>query len=202
MLRMSLFPETPGTLLRKIADLQAGDDAAVWADFVERYLPAVRAFIRLNGAPENDQDDLVQEVFVKLVGILRTSRYDAAKARFRTYLATLMRNLLVDYFRQIRSRETAVNGAEQMTPLPELGSDPGHLLDVTWRLAIHQAAVDHVLNVSLLAAQSKDIYRAYVLEAQDIGAVARRFDVSRNTVSKIKMRVNQMIAAIEASYCE
>lgn len=83
MLRMSLFPETPGTLLRKIADLQAGDDAAVWADFVERYLPAVRAFIRLNGAPENEQDDLVQEVFVKLVGILRTSRYDAAKARFR-----------------------------------------------------------------------------------------------------------------------
>ena len=59
-----------------------------------------------------------------------------------------------------------------------------------------------MLNVSLLAAQSKDIYRAYVLEAQDIGAVARRFDVSRNTVSKIKMRVNQMIAAIEASYGE
>ena len=202
MPRMSLFPETPGTLLKKIADLKDGDDAAVWADFVERYLPAVRTFIRLSGAPENERDDLVQEVFVKLVEILRASRYDAAKARFRTYLATLMRNLLVDYFREIRSRETAVNGAARIAPQPELGSDPGRLLDATWRLAVHQAAVDHVLNVSLLAMQSKDIYRAYVIEEQDIGDVARRFDVSRNTVSKIKMRVNQMVEAVEASYRE
>ena len=200
---MSLFPETPGTLLRKIAALQAGDDAAVWTDFVERYLPAVRAFIRLNGAPANDVDDLVQEIFVKLVATLRASRYDAGKARFRTYLATLMRNQLFDHLRQIRSREAAHEGAaETLAPRDELRSDPGRLLDATWRLAVHHAAVDHVLNVSLLAAQSKDIYRAYVLEGQDIGDVARRFSVPRNTVSKIKMRVNQMVEAVEATFRE
>lgn len=200
---MSLFPETPGTLLRKIADLQAGDDAAVWSDFVERYLPAVREFIRLNGAPANDVDDLVQEIFIKLVAVLRASRYDAGKARFRTYLATLMRNQLFDHLRQIRSREAVhESAAETLAPQETLQSDPGHLLDATWRLAVHRAAVDHVLNVSLLAAQSKDIYRAYVLEDQDIGDVARRFNVPRNTVSKVKMRVNQMVEAVEASYRE
>lgn len=200
---MSFFPETPGTLLRKIADLQAGDDAAVWADFVERYLPAVRMFIRLNGAPDSDVDDLVQDVFVKLVAVLRTTRFDATKARFRTYLATLMRNQLVDHLRQARSREKVRAGAQQASPPQgDVLSDPGSLLDATWRLAIHRAAVDHVLNVSLLAGQSKDIYRAYVLEGGDIADVARRFGVTRNTVSKVKMRVGQMVAAVEAAFHE
>ena len=41
-----MFPETPQTLLKKIADLANGDDAAVWLEFVELYTPPLRHFIR------------------------------------------------------------------------------------------------------------------------------------------------------------
>lgn len=197
---MALFPDTPATLLKKIAALRAGDDAAVWADFVERYAAAVREFLRLNRqtVSEADLDDLVQDVFIRLVGVLRAEKYDASKARFRTYLAQIMRNLLVDRWREERGLECVTGGS-----LGSLGeADPGMQMDAAWRLAVHRAAVQHVMSVSMLAPQSKEIYRAYVLEQRGIDEVARRFNVSRNQVSQVKTRVEKMIAAVEAAYAD
>ena len=203
---MGLFPGTPGTLLKKIAALKRGDDEAVWADFVERYTPAVREFLRLNRGDvgEAELDDLVQEVFVKLVEILRQERYDPRKAKFRTYLATLMRNLLVDRW---RTRQGTVADGLRRESAPETAAadvtaDPRAAVDAAWRVAVHKAAIRHVMKVSMLATESKAIYRAYALEGGEIGAVAERFGVTRNTVSKIKMRVDRMVAAVEEAYLE
>ena len=205
---MSLFPETPGTLLKKIAALKRGDDAAVWADFVERYTPAVKEFLRLNRGDVDDGelDDLTQDVFVKLVEVLRQERYDPRKAKFRTYLSTLMRNLLVDRWRERRRepspglRREGASGTESEA----IGAtaDPRASVDAAWRVAVRRAAIRHVLKVSMLASESKAIYSAYALRGEDIGTVATRFGVTRNTVSKIKMRVDRMVAAVEESYLE
>lgn len=197
---MSLFPDTPASLLKKIAALKSGDDEAVWTDFIERYTPAVREFMRLKSpsAPEADLDDLVQDVFVRLVEILRAQTYDPAKARFRTYLATIMRNLLVDRWRQkappMQQIDQRLGGMD--------AADPGVVVDAAWRLAARRAAVRHVMSVSMLAQTSKDIYCAYVLEGGEIGEVARRFGVSRNMVSQTKTRIERMIAAVEARYAD
>lgn len=204
---MSLFPKTPGTLLKKIAALKRGDDAAVWADFVERYTPAVREFLRLNRGEvgEAELDDLVQDVFVKLVEILRQERYDPRKAKFRTYLATLMRNLLVDRWRTQRGESAdrqRCEGAPGSEAAADATADPRAAVDAGWRIAVRKAAVRHVLKVSMLAEESKAIYRAYALEDGEIGAVAERFGVTRNTVSKIKMRVDRMVTAVEEAYLE
>ena len=203
---MSLFPETPGTLLKKIVALKRGDDGAVWADFVERYTPAVREFLRLNRGDvgETELDDLVQDVFVKLVEVLRQERYDPRKAKFRTYLATLMRNLLVDRWRTRHGSSAdgpRRDGAPE-TAAADVTADPRAAVDAVWRVAVHKAAIRHVMKVSMLAEESKAIYRAYALEDGEIGEVAERFGVTRNTVSKIKMRVDRMVAAVEEAYLE
>lgn len=204
---MSLFPDTPGTLLKKIAALKRGDDEAVWADFVERYTPAVREFLRLNRGDvgEAELDDIAQDVFVKLVEVLRQERYDPRKAKFRTYLATMMRNLLVDRW---RARQDVVadglrrEGVEETDAAVDATADPRAAVDAAWRIAVRKAAIRHVMKVSMLAEESKAIYRAYALEDGEIGAVAERFGVTRNTVSKIKMRVDRMVAAVEDTYLE
>ena len=76
------------------------------------------------------------------------------------------------------------------------------VIDAKWRLARHAAAVEHALTKTALSAQSKAVYRAYVLEERPIGDVAAAFGLSRNAVSQIKTRVERMIAAIEAEYGE
>jgi len=53
------------------------------------------------------------------------------------------------------------------------------------------------LTKTALSKQTKDIYRAYVIEELPIKEVTKRFGVSENVVSQAKTRVGKMIAALE-----
>ena len=72
--------------------------------------------------------------------------------------------------------------------------------EAKWRLALHEAAAEHALTKTALTAQTREIYRAYVLEERPIGEVAARFGVTKNYIGLIKLRVGRMIAALEAEY--
>jgi predicted DNA-binding protein YlxM (UPF0122 family) len=73
-------------------------------------------------------------------------------------------------------------------------------IDAKWRLARRTAAVEWTLTKTALSAQSKAVYKAYVLEERPIGEVAAKFGIPRNSVSQIKTRVERMISAIEAEF--
>ena len=81
---------------------------------------------------------------------------------------------------------------------PSVGSVTAAVIDAKWRLARRKAAVEWALTRTALSAQSKAVYRAYVVEERPIGEVAAEFNIPRNSVSQIKTRVERMIAAIEA----
>ena len=57
-----------------------------------------------------------------------------------------------------------------------------------------------MLTKTALSAQSKAVYRAYVLDERPIGEVAAEFGIPRNSVSQIKTRVERLIAAVETEY--
>ena len=100
-----MIPDTPQTLLRKIAEYANGDDSAEWARFVELYTPVIRQFIVAHGdVVPSDVDDMVQEIFVRLVNVLRTGTYRPEKGRFRAYLGTMIRRLLIDRHRRALAR--------------------------------------------------------------------------------------------------
>ena len=69
-----------------------------------------------------------------------------------------------------------------------------------WQLARHRAAVEWALTKTALSAQSKAVYRAYVIDERPIGEVSAEFNISRNSVSQIKTRVERLVAAIEAEF--
>ena len=79
-------------------------------------------------------------------------------------------------------------------------SDAAAIVDVKWRLARRKAAVEWALTKTALSAQSKAVYRAYVMEGHPIGDVAAKFNIPRNSVSQIKTRVERMVAAIENEF--
>ena len=102
-----MFPDTPKTLIKRIAELRDDNDAAEWARFVEIYRLPLAHFVRLVGRgqtpsgrlTQSEIEDVVEDIFVKLVDILRSERIDSAKGRFRDYLATMTRRLLIDRYR-------------------------------------------------------------------------------------------------------
>ena len=200
---MSAFPDTPVTLLARIAAQVTGkDDEAAWVRLFELYEPAIRKFAEYQGGG-SESEDVAQEIFLKLVEVLRGGKYSAEAGKFRSYLATLIRRELVDRWRKRQARGGDANVSmdnEKAGIVPTVDSETAAIIDVKWRLARHEAAVEHALTKTALAQRSKDVYRAYVLEERPIDEVAARFGILSNSVSQIKTRVEKMIAAIEAEY--
>ena len=199
---MANFPDTPVSLLVRLASDRTGvRDEAGWTRLFELYAPAIKAFAAERGGNE----DVVQEIFMRLAEVLREGRVkvggDAGK--FRRYLATLVRNELVSRWRRRMARgegaTVPLDDAEAQTEAID-DSDPAMIVDVKWRLARRKAAVEWVLTKTTLSAQSKAVYRAYLLEERPIGEVAAAFGIPRNSVSQIKTRVERLIAAIETEY--
>ena len=202
---MNVFPETPATLLARLAAPATGQaDESSWMGLFELDEPAIRLFSESHGAGA-DAEDVAQEIFLKLVGVLRGGDFKVGDGagKFRSYLATLIRHELVSRWRRTRARGgdglVSLDGPGACLDLP-VDSETAAVIDAKWRLARHAAAVEHALTKTALSAQSKAVYRAYVLEERPIGDVAAAFGLSRNAVSQIKTRVERMIAAIEAEY--
>jgi hypothetical protein len=75
-------------------------------------------------------------------------------------------------------------------------------VDLSWAKAKHEAAVEHVLTKVAMKQQSREIYRAYVLENRPIDEVSAAFGVAPEIIYKVKNRVNKMIEAVEMEYAE
>ena len=196
-----MFPDTPQTLLRKIAEYANGDDAAEWARFVELYTPVIRAFIGARGdeAP-SDVDDVVQEIFVRLVNVLRAGTYRPEKGRFRAYLGTMVRRLLIDRHRRNLARGAGETiSAEEVEILDET-PDAAAYVDMHLLMARHAAAIEHVLSRTMLDARTVAAYRAYALDGEPAADVATRLGITPNALRQIKFRLDHMIAAVEAAY--
>ena len=212
---MRMFPPTSLTLLQKLAVEVTGGNEASWVRFFGLYTPAIRRFVEWNDHT-HDPDDVVQEVYLKLVDIIRSGKYDPDKARFRTFLALLIRRELITLYRRDQSRggdgnisldamqETDEDGRTRTPAAPELSvpAVQGDELDLSWAKAKHEAAVEHVLTKVAMKQQSRDIYRAYVLENRSVEDVSTKFGVSADIIYKVKNRVNKMIEAVEEEYAE
>ena len=196
------YPETSATLLRTLREARSGVDDVAWARFVDMYGPVVHHLVHLlsPGISDADTDDAVQDVFVKLVNILRSGAYDSAKGKFRTYLSTLVRRLLIDRYREAaarrRDRQVEIEVAEEIA----VEDDPGAWMDAKWRIACRMAAERRVMEDSALAEQSREVWRLLSAEGLSVKEAARRLGIPANTVSKIKRRIETRIAAVLALY--
>ena len=199
---MSLFPLTSMTLLQKLAVEKTGGNEASWVRFFNLYTPAIRRFVEWNDHV-HDPDDVVQEVYLKLVEIIRSGKYNPDKARFRTFIALLIRRQLITLYRQDQARHVAdCCSIDDLTVELAVPSEQQEQIDLSWAKAKHEAAVEHVLTKVAMKQQSRDVYRAYVIENRPIEEVSATFGVTPDISYKIKNRVSKMIEAVEMEYAE
>ncbi len=198
---MPVFPDTPKTLLGELA-LKGVLDEEKWRRFDELYRPVVREFI-VQRFPSlaGGVDDLAQETMVRLVATLREGRYDAARARFCTFLGVVAFNLAVNALRR-DSRyaslplETVDWAAER--PVPSAACE---MIDRQWREACYRAARRKVLHHMPLPPHYADVWRA-LEKGEETDAVALRLGVTPAFVRQVKHRVTKLIAAVVATYGE
>lgn len=201
---MSVFPDTPKTLLSRMAAQVTGESESNWVRFFDLYQPVILKFAEYVGG-KGDSEDVAQDVFVKLVETFRNGGYDPRKGSFRAYLATMIRHEVVNRWHkaQVRAADAHVSIDNDDAPIDvAVPSETAAVIDAKWAMARRNAAVEHVLTRTALSQQSKSVYRAYVLEDRPIDEVSSTFGIPKNSVSQIKTRVDRMIADYESMFAD
>ena len=197
---MSVFPKTSLTLLCKAALQVTGEREVAWVRFFGLYEPAIKRFVAYHDSV-HDPDDVVQDIFLMLVKTIQSGGYDSSKGNFRAFLATMIRRHLVSLYRKDMVRGNGLHvGLEDVEPA--VPADAIEQIDMKWRIARRQSAIEHVLTKTAISAQSRAIYRAYVDEEMPIDRVAEQFGVTKAAIYKIKSRVEQMAEIVEEEFAD
>ena len=200
---MITFPNTPKEEIARIAARATGESEESWVRIFDLYQPVICAFAEALGSTY-EAEDVAQDVFAKLVEAFRSGSYTPERGRFRNYLVTMVRNIVINNWYKAKAR-----AADRLVSIEASGEDiaasPSKteaILDAKWRLARRRAAEEHVLTKTALSQKSRDIYKSYVKDGRPIGEVAKLFGITRNTVSQVKTRVERMIAEYERLFPE
>jgi RNA polymerase sigma-70 factor (ECF subfamily) len=96
--------ETRGSVIAGVCQ----HDPERWHEFDSIYRPMLLAFLRKQRLNDSDANDVVQDIFVKLLAQIQT--YDREKCPFRSWLFSVAHNTLVDFARRRASRKKAADG--------------------------------------------------------------------------------------------
>jgi RNA polymerase sigma-70 factor (ECF subfamily) len=83
-------------------------DPERWREFDAIYRPMLFAFLRKQRLNESDAEEVVQDIFIKLLDKIHT--YDREQVRFRSWLFAVAHHALIDKARRRASYKKAVDG--------------------------------------------------------------------------------------------
>jgi len=103
---------SPETRVSLILRLPNASDADAWNEFVAIYRPVVFSLARRGGLQQADAEELTQEVLLAVASSVSRWQPDEQRGRFRTWLARITHNLLVNFLIQRRRRGWKCGGSD------------------------------------------------------------------------------------------
>ena len=180
--------QTRPSLLVRIRD---GCDTDAWQTFVTIYAPIVYGYARRRGLQDADAADLTQDVLGEVARAIRSFEYQPEKGRFRHWLLTITRRLLM------RFNERRARRAERDCEDQELETLEDDGADVDWDGAFNA----RVLRVALQRIQpffEPPTWRAFErvwLENQSAAQAADELSLRIEQVYIAKSRVLKRLSA-------
>jgi RNA polymerase sigma factor (sigma-70 family) len=112
--------QTRPSLLLRIRDVC---DAEAWQTFVTIYAPLVYQYALRRGSQHADAADLTQDVMVEVARAIRSFEYQPEKGRFRHWLLTVTRRMLVRFNERITRRPERAFDIEELDALEDDQAD-------------------------------------------------------------------------------
>jgi len=197
----------PSTRVSLLVRLKAPRDERAWTEFVEIYEPLIHRLAHARGVQEADADDLAQEVFRTVAGVIEQWDPDPARGSFRAWLSRIARNLIVNLL-AARGRQTAsfgTGGTEMVEILeaqPAGGADSA-LFDIEYRRQVFASAAQRA-RAHFQETTWHAFWRTGV-EGRDVSAVAAELGLTPGALyvarSRVMARLRQEIDQIEGGTC-
>ncbi|MDO5318035.1 MAG: sigma-70 family RNA polymerase sigma factor [bacterium] len=179
-----ILPKTSTTLLRELA---ADSRHARWTDFVTRYEPMMREYLRIR-FPVVEADEVVAETLVALVGALAHYRYSPEETgRFHNYLTGILRHKALRFCRAVERERQMRAALVQEEPLQIVSPDAEND-EEAYRQGLFEVAVSTFFAEPSIAARTKEVFRRTAIAREDPETVAHAFQMSRHAVDQIRNR--------------
>lgn len=178
------------SLLQRLHEDPSSDD---WQRLVTAYRPMMRAWLRRQGTPDQDTDDIVQEVMsvlVRRIGEFQRQRTGS----FRRWVRTITVNCMRDHLRRQRKSPRGAGGSDMVQMMGELADDTSQLSrrwDEEHAQYLLQIILDRV-RVEFRPA-TWEAFKLVAIDKVSPQAAAQQLDLSVNAVFVAKSRVLKRI---------
>jgi len=172
------------------------------ADVIKREQSRLRNFIRRRVADPRDVEDILQDVFYKLV---EANRLLMPIDHITGWLFRVARNRIIDVFRARKTESFSDTFAgddedddlhfEDLFPSPDAGPDAQY---------VRKALLDELeLAIDELPKEQRDVFVAHELEGRSFGAIAGETGMSVNTLlSRKRYAVQRLRRRLQGIYDE
>ena len=182
---------TRQTLIAKIRDQH--DDRS-WQDFVYFYERYIFVVINKMGVSYDDCDDLVQKVLLELWKKLPKFNYTPNKCKFRTWMNTIVRNVVIDSFRKANRHQNDIKRASlQHINDKVVDYDFPDIYDIAeeeWETHIANLAWENIKDE--FRGRTADCFLMFC-DGVEIEEICEKLDIKRNTANVYRNRVQERL---------
>lgn len=178
--------DTRHTLIEKLKDQHDGD---AWDVFSSTYRSYIYAVLRKLNINHEDAADLQQDILLKIWKNLPDFDYQPNKAKFRTWLYSVIKNLAYNHLSSRNSELKRIDRYFSLNNDCVVGSaELNNLMQTEW-----QCYITHMAMLQLRKTfnpQSIEIFEKS-LRGDKVEQLANEYDLKENTVYRIKNRVKE-----------
>jgi RNA polymerase sigma-70 factor (ECF subfamily) len=161
-----------------------------WAEFVSSYRRFIAYVLRRMNVADEDVDDLIQQVLIKLSREIST--YDRTQSLFRTWLSTIIRNTAINHFNKESRNPSRPSAAEtsQVSAHFESPAELDQMIESEWATFIASTALERVRKA--FKGRAVEVFELG-LEGLSAEAIAQRTGFSVASVYTLRKRVRQQL---------
>jgi len=179
--------KTRYSLLQRACNLR---DEQAWEEFVEYYRRFIFYILDELGVAGGDIDDVAQQVWVSLTKDLAS--YDRGRARFRTWLSTVIRNAALAHFRKQRNYRSRIRlfGKEHNMDALVQESEIDQRIEKEWEAYVANVAMGRVRKV--FKGQAIEVFEQG-LDGRSVAEIAESTGLSVASVYTLRKRVKKRL---------
>lgn len=197
---MMTVPETRPSLLLRLRDAR---DQQAWSEFWEIYQPLILRLARQKGLQDADAREVTQEVLLAVSKAVGGWETNLARGSFRGWLATIARNLVVNFLiRQSRHPRGTGNSdfARWLDEVPAADCGESQLFDLERRRQVFLWATEEIEHEF-----RSDTWQAFwetSVRQRSVAEVAHDLKMSNGAVyvarSRVMKRLREKVSAMES----
>lgn len=168
-------------------------DPDAWVRMAQVFSPIVYRWARQSGLNDDDSADVVQDVFISLAKNISSFERQKQQGSFRSWLATITRNRVRDYFRKKTKRADGVGGTAGLERLNNFPNQPD---DEQLEHSISVASLDKRLPARVLEIVKSDCnpktWQAFwdtTIKGDAAADVAARLEMNISSVYQARSRI-------------